>query len=137
MKEKYAIWCSSSTDHTAILNNFVETKNGSKFVLDFNLKDSFIDYDHVIIIWYGEKQGELGDIFIEQNDNLDPYFNFIIEPVAIKLKNKNIDKISYLIAIPDFEYNLDIKNNGQLFFVGNIEHEIKPSHWLEQILTNM
>ncbi|MCT8354642.1 MULTISPECIES: hypothetical protein [Photorhabdus] len=45
----------------------------------------------------------------EDNPALDPGFDFITQPVAIKLKENNIDKISYLFAILDFEYDLDIK----------------------------
>ncbi|OCA55334.1 hypothetical protein [Photorhabdus namnaonensis] len=137
MKEKYAVWCSTSTDYTSILNSFVDTDKGCKFERDFNLENSFIDYDHAVVIWYGKEQGELGEISREDNFILDSDFDFITQPVAIKLKQSKIDKISYLFAIPDFEYDLDIKNNDLFFFVDNIECERKNSSWLDEILNGM
>ncbi|KAA1171804.1 hypothetical protein [Photorhabdus heterorhabditis] len=137
MKEQYAVWCSTSTDYTSILNNFINTDKGCKFERDFNLKNSLTDYDHAIVIWYGKEQGELGEIDREDNPALGPEFDFITQPVAIKLKEKNIDKISYLFAIPDFEYDLDIKKSDLFFFVGNIECERKNSSWLDEILKDM
>jgi hypothetical protein len=137
MKEQYAVWCSTSTDYTSILNSFVNTNKGCKFERDFNLENSFIDYDHAVVIWYGKEQGELGEISKEDNPVLDSGFDFITQPVAIKLKENKIDKISYLFAIPDFEYDLDIKTNDLFFFVGNIECERKNSSWLDEILNGM
>ncbi|MDE1496969.1 hypothetical protein KKJ25_19060 [Xenorhabdus bovienii] len=137
MKKQYAVWCSTSMDYTSILNNFVNTDKGCKFERDFKLENSFIDYDHAIVIWYGKEQGELGEVSREENPILEPNFDFIIHPASIKLKENKIDKISYLFAIPDFEYDLDIKKNDLFFFVGNIECERENSSWLDEILNGM
>ncbi|CEE93297.1 hypothetical protein KKJ10_14360 [Xenorhabdus bovienii] len=137
MKEQYSVWCSTSIDYASILNSFVDIDKGCKFEHDFNLKNSFIDYDHAIVLWYGKEQGELGEISREDNPALDPSFDFITQPVAIKLKENKIDKISYLFAIPELKYDLDIRNSDLFFFLGNIECERENSSWLDEILNGM
>ncbi|QPI43131.1 MULTISPECIES: hypothetical protein [Pectobacterium] len=136
-KEKYAIWYSISNDYEAIMDNFIIHDNECKFERDFHLKRRFIDYDHAIIIWYGKEQGELGDLSRKKNTILEEEFDFITSEVSLLLEKKNVDKISYLFALPEFEYKGKVKSNGVLSFGGHVTCERSNSSWLDEILNDM
>lgn len=136
-KEKYAIWYSVSTDYENIMSNFITNDDGSQFERDFHLQDEFIDYDHAVIIWYGKEQGELGKLSRDKNVTLDEGFDFITSKVSLILEKKDIDEISYLFALPDFEYKGKVKSNGVLCFGGNVTCQRPNSSWLDEILNGM
>ncbi|QDX95940.1 hypothetical protein EGD00_00260 [Pectobacterium carotovorum subsp. carotovorum] len=136
-KEKYAIWYSVSTNYEAIMDNFSINDNECKFERDFHLKNRLIDYDHAIIIWYGKEQGELGNLSRKKNINLEEGFDFITSKVSLLLEKKNVDKISYLFALPDFEYEGKVKSNDTLRFGGHVTCERPNSSWLDEILSDM
>lgn len=130
-QEKYAIWYSFSNDYEAIIDN------ECKFERDFHLKNRFIDYDHAITIWYGKEQGELGALSRKENPFLEEGFDFITSEASLLLEKENVNRISYLFALPDFEYKGKVKSNGILSFGGHITCERPNSSWLDEILNDM
>lgn len=132
---KYAVWYSLHSDYELIQSYFNKEKGFSKFEKDFYLKNRFIDYDHVVSIWYGKEYGELGDLF--DNPELESAFYFITKPVAERLMILGIDKVSYVFAIPDFEYKENNSNCDVLKFLDNITCSQQSSSWLDEILNDL
>lgn len=53
------------------------------------------------------------------------------------LEKENIKEISYLFALPDFEYKGKVKSNGVLIFGGHVICDRPTSSWLDEILDSM
>ncbi|ELY4423581.1 hypothetical protein SMZ52_004172 [Cronobacter sakazakii] len=130
LTEKYAVWYTTCANYE-LIQNYV-----SKFERDFGLKNLFIDYDHAISIWYGKEHGELGDISPD-NPSIDNGFLFISTPIAERLYALGVEKISYIFAIPDFEYDNVSKKKNVMIFLDNIICSQKSSSWLDDILNDM
>nr|EKM1392400.1 hypothetical protein [Cronobacter sakazakii] len=119
LTEKYAVWYTTCANYE-LIQNYVSKENGfSKFERDFGLKNLFIDYDHAISIWYGKEHGELGDISPD-NPSIDNGFLFISTPIAERLYALGVEKISYIFAILDFEYDNVSKKKNVMIFLDNI-----------------
>ncbi|WP_145406992.1 hypothetical protein [Paenibacillus xylanexedens] len=136
--ESYAVWYSSVTNYDKIMAQFVQDENGTcKFEQDFDLADEYLDYDHTVILWYGQQHGELGAVTRSQNANLDEGFSYIIDPVAELLQQQGIEQISYLFAMPDLEYEGEVRFNDSLVFLGNVKCEQEISEWMAELLRDM
>lgn len=136
-KDRYAIWYSVLNDYERIMGNFTSSHNSCKFEQDFNLEDRFIDYEHTVMIWYGKSQGESGALSRQDNPTLEEGFDFITSEVSRLLGEKNISKISYLLAIPELEYHGEVTSNGVLEFAGYVRCTRPNSSWLDDILNEM
>ncbi|EOL9027068.1 hypothetical protein ACU9FZ_003185 [Cronobacter sakazakii] len=135
LTEKYAVWYTTCANYE-LIQNYVSKENGfSKFERDFGLKKRFIDYDHAISIWYGKEHGELGDISPD-NPSIDNGFLFISTPIAERLYALGVEKISYIFAILDFEYD-NVSKKNVMIFLDNIICSQKSSSWLDDILNDM
>ncbi|ANF95335.1 hypothetical protein [Paenibacillus bovis] len=135
--EQYAIWYSTSENRTAIMDNWAEEEQGCRFERDFRLQDRWIDYDHMIILWYGEEQGQLGDVQRSNNPALAEGFDFITQPAAKLLSERGIDRISCLVALPDFHYDGQAAGSDTLCFAGHVSCTRPVSDWLREILDDM
>ncbi|ELY4723686.1 MULTISPECIES: hypothetical protein [Cronobacter] len=136
LTEKYAVWYTTCANYELVQNYFYKENGTSKFEKDFGLKKRFIDYDHAISIWYGKEHGDLGDIGPD-NSAIDNGFLFITTPVAERLYALGVEKISYIFAIPDFEYDNVSKKKNVMIFLDNIICSQKSSSWLDDILNDM
>ncbi|EPE7491808.1 hypothetical protein ACSMAF_003906 [Cronobacter universalis] len=136
LTEKYAVWYTTCANYE-LIQNYVSKENGfSKFERDFDLKNRFIDYDHAISIWYGKEHGELGDISPD-NPAIENGFLFISTPIAERLYALGVEKITYIFAIPDFEYDNVSKKEDVMIFLDNIICSQKCSSWVDDILNDM
>lgn len=136
LTEKYAVWYSTCANYELVQNYFSKENGASRFEKDFGLKNRFVDYDHAISIWYGKEHGELGDISSD-NPAIDKGFLFITTPIAERLRPLGVDKISYIFAIPDFEYDNVSEKGNVMEFLDNIICSQKSSSWLDDILNDM
>ncbi|EKK4061049.1 hypothetical protein ACM912_003267 [Cronobacter sakazakii] len=136
LTEKYAVWYSTCATYELVQNYFSKENGTSKFEKDFGLKNRFIDYDHAISIWYGKEHGELGYI-TPDNPAIDNGFLFISTPIAERLYALGVEKISYIFAMPDFEYDNVGKNEGVMIFLDNIICSRKSFSWVDDILNDM
>ncbi|ELY2768814.1 hypothetical protein ACT474_003944 [Cronobacter malonaticus] len=136
LTEKYAVWYSTCASYELVQNSFSKENGSSEFEKYFGLKNRFIDYDHAISIWYGKEHGELGDINPD-NPSIDNDFLFISTPIAERLYALGVEKISYIFAIPDFEYDNVSKKEDVMIFLDNIICSQKSSSWVDDILNDM
>ncbi|WP_369833860.1 hypothetical protein [Cronobacter dublinensis] len=136
LTERYAVWYSTCSDYNLIQDYFNKGHGLSKFEKDFGLKNRFIDYDHAVSIWYGKKHGELGEVSTD-NPAIDDGFQFITAPVADKLYSLGVGEISYLFAMPNFEYNKEIDKASIMKFLDNVVSSQKCSSWIDDILNDM
>ncbi|WP_105622748.1 hypothetical protein [Cronobacter sakazakii] len=136
LTEKYAVWYSTCATYELVQNYFSKENGTSKFEKVFGLRNRFIDYDHAISIWYGKEHGELGDI-TPDNPAIDNGFLFISTPIAERLYALGVEKISYIFAMPDFEYDNVSKNEGVMIFLDNIICSRKSFSWVDDILNDM
>ncbi|NMI04644.1 hypothetical protein HF638_11680 [Paenibacillus sp. SZ31] len=136
--ESYAIWYSTVADYDKIMAQFVQDAKGScSFEQDFDLVHKYMDYDHAVMIWYGQQHGELGKVIRILNPALDEGFSFIIDPVAELLEQQGVDQISYLFAMPEVCYEGQIHSNGMLEFLGNVKCEQETSEWMAELLRDL
>ncbi|EOU1338698.1 hypothetical protein [Cronobacter malonaticus] len=136
LTEKYAVWYSTCASYKLVQNYFSKENGSSEFEKYFGLKNRFIDYDHAISIWYGKEHGELGDINPD-NPSIDNDFLFISTPIAERLYALGVEKISYIFAIPAFEYDNVSKKEDVMIFLDNIICSQKSSSWVDDILNDM
>ncbi len=136
LTENYAVWYSTCASYELVQNYFSKVNGSSEFEKHFGLKNRFIDYDHAISIWYGKEHGELWDISPD-NPSIDNGFLFISTPIAERLYALGVDKISYIFAIPHFEYDNVSKKEDVMIFLDNIICSQKSSSWLDDILNDM
>lgn len=71
------------------------------------------------------------------NPAIDDGFHFVTAPVADKLYSLGVGEISYLFAIPNFEYNRENDETGIMKFLDNIVCSQKSSSWIDDILNDM
>ncbi|EOC1348515.1 hypothetical protein ACI093_003625 [Cronobacter turicensis] len=136
LTEKYAVWYSTCANYDLVRNYFSKENGTPKFEKDFGLKNRFVDYDHAISIWYGKDHGEFGDISSD-NPAIDNTFLFITTPIAERLRVLGVEEISYIFAIPDFEYDNVSEKGNVMEFLDNIICSQKSSLWLDDILNDM
>lgn len=136
--ESYAVWYSTITDYDKIVAQFVlDVNDSSLFEQDFNLSDEYIDYDHIVTLWYGQQHGELGKVMRSLNSSLDEGFSFIIDPVKELLHQQGVHQISYLIAVPELSYEGLLQSNDTLIFLGHVECQQETSDWMEEFLRDL
>jgi len=136
-QEKYAVWYATATRHQDIAEHFIMRDGTCRFEKDFHLGNRFVDYDHAIAIWYGDPSGKPGALHRDQNSHLEAGFDFLTSRVARLLEDEGIDRISYLFALPDFDYSGKVVSNGMLHFAGHVSCDRPNSDWLDDILNDM
>lgn len=71
------------------------------------------------------------------NAALEEGLAFIIDPVAELLVEKGITEISYMIAIPEIDYEGQVQSDNTMVFLEQVECEEENSSWLDEILNDM
>lgn len=120
-KEIISVWVSQNMTIEHSCSLFTD----NIFFKDFsiNREKVFFDEDHMMII-YPELSGELTSIsklanVVNEYPGLSDCWNKIYR----RLEKLKIEKINYILAIPDFKYTGKIKSNEHLLFVGNFTYE--------------
>lgn len=120
-KEIISVWVSQNMTLEHSRSLFTD----NIFFKDFsiNREKVFFDEDHMMII-YPELSGELTSIsklanVVNEYPGLSDCWNKIYR----RLEKLKIEKINYILAIPDFKYTGKIKSNEHLLFVGNFTYE--------------
>lgn len=120
-KEIISVWVSQNMTLEHSRSLFTD----NIFFKDFsiNREKVFFDEDHMMII-YPELSGELTSIsklanIVNEYPGLSDCWNKIYR----RLEKLKIEKINYILAIPDFKYTGKIKSNEHLLFVGNFTYE--------------
>lgn len=122
--EKISIWVSENISYEEQELLFVPNDdNEVKFLNDFKIStNEFFDYDHIAILYgqFGGKPTPLNKAKHIIKDFLqisDKCWNEIEK----KLNANQIKKINYLLAVPDFEYSVNITKADKLIFLGTFE----------------
>lgn len=108
-----------------------------QFERDFQLEGRYIDEQHAVMLWYGDAEGELGEVRRASNHSLDPGFDRLTEAVEQRLTELEITRISYLLAIPELEYSENVTHNHTLHFAGHVQYESALSDWMQDLLDEL
>lgn len=95
------------------------------FFKDFSINRDkvFFDEDYMIVI-YPELGGQLVSISkLDDVVNGYPGLSDCWDKILRKLQKLKVEKINYILAVPDFKYSGKIKSNEHLLFVGNFTYE--------------
>ncbi|MFB6364180.1 hypothetical protein ACFCP7_08965 [Paenibacillus elgii] len=95
----------------------LNTRGSCLFQKYFKLKHAFCDWDHAIIEYFGEIPCPIADI-----KGLDG-FGDLWEKVQFTLKEKNIQKLSCLIALDELDMSVEVKESHSFLYIGKIEVE--------------
>lgn len=117
-----AVWVAESISEKEIKNLFIINNNEIKLKMDFKIDDSsdFFDDEHLIILsteeldYTGKKIDEIGN-----NELVSDFW----PQVEKKLRKMKIDKINFVLAVPDFNYRGKIKSVDKIIFVGNFKYK--------------
>lgn len=124
-----AVWFSESTSEIEINELFNTNDNYIKFKSAFRIDENhdFFDNLHIIILYHelGEKGKNTNEI--RDNELVCDFF----PQVEKKLNKFGVNKINFLLAVPDFKYKGSVKNTGKIYFAGNLKYKENTESVLE------
>ena len=127
-EQNIAVWVSDNISHAQEKELFLIKKNIFKKSFYIKEESDFFDDEHMIIIYpqIGGKPSSLDEVksIAIQYAGLSECWNNIEESI----KKENIEKINYLLAIPEFKYSGRIKKTDNLLFLGNFSYTHDTSY---------
>ncbi|NBM55416.1 hypothetical protein GWI68_11635 [Proteus sp. G2669] len=117
-----AVWIAESISEKEIKDLFIIHNNDIKLKIDFKIDDNsdLFDDEHQIILsieelgYTGKKIDEIGN-----NELISDFW----PQVEKKLRKMKIDKINFVLAVPDFNYKGKIKSVDKIIFVDNFKYK--------------
>lgn len=117
-----AVWIAESISEKEIKDLFIINNNDIKLKIDFKIDDNsdLFDDEHLIILsieelgYTGKKTDEIGN-----NELVSDFW----PQVEKKLRKIKIDKINFVLAVPDFNYKGKIKSVDKIIFVDNFKYK--------------
>lgn len=117
-----AVWIAESISEKEIKDLFIINNNDIKLKIDFKIDDNsdLFDDEHLIILsieelgYTGKKTDEIGN-----NELVSDFW----PQVEKKLRKMKIDKINFVLAVPDFNYKGKIKSVDKIIFVDNFKYK--------------